>query len=311
MTVKLSRAAGDTILRLLEQPECTIVERTLIDRCGQVATELTVCGAVVPAGTASFVLVADDRGERQVDVDWDAQRNAYCYFDAADGFVEVPASSLQVLRLDLQWWLQWLAEHLELGNAGRPFELVPGRAWDLGDLWMTKQSKVPVLFARRQRSRAAVQTLRTAMEARRGRVGGILLSSTATIDVSAPWPLRFQQHPIARILTTDASRFALERDAITIGYGAKPALPSAGINLSPDNRVLSINGSAMTFRGPEHQSILRKLVDAHAEGIRLRTADVLAGLSSNSFAKAFRKNPNWPQLRDVIRQDNGICWLDV
>lgn len=30
-----------------------------------------------------------------------------------------------------------------------PAEIVPDHAWDLGDLWISRQRKVPVLFARR------------------------------------------------------------------------------------------------------------------------------------------------------------------
>jgi hypothetical protein len=49
----------------------------------------------------------------------------------------------------MHWWLGRLSASLALTNASHPTVIVPDHAWDIGDLWITRQRKIPVLFARR------------------------------------------------------------------------------------------------------------------------------------------------------------------
>ena len=305
--MRLSRAAGDIVLKLLEQPQCTIVERTLLELSEPAGLELRKLGAIVEFSTARSLIVADDRGERSVDVSWNAQTGSYCYFDSADCFVPVPASSLRVLRLEFRWWLAWLAAHLELANSGKPTELVPDQAWDLGDLWVGSRRKVPVVFARRQRKLVDVHALVNALRSRAGRAAGVLLTSTPVTRFEAP--LEYRVRPIALILTPDALRFELDRKSLSAAFDSTEI--EVGIDLSPDNRVLSLHGETFVLRGEKQPAILRKLINAHRQGKRLRTAEVLANHSANSFAKAFRGSPHWPKLKSILRQEGGMCWLEV
>lgn len=272
------------------------------------ASELRKIGAIVEHGTSRFVVIADDRGERSVDVDWSSEARSYCYFDSADGWVAVPASSLRVMRLESGWWLRWLSAHLDLANSGKPTELVAGQVWDLGDLWVSPRQKVPVVFARRQRKLDDFHALATALRSRAGRHTGILLTSTSR---TAPFelPHGFRVFPIAGMLNSDSLHFTLDRKSLTAAYDLQQV--EAGIDLSADNRVLSLHGEMLVFRGQKQPTILRRLINAHRKGTRLRTADVLAGHSANSFAKAFRGNPHWPKLKAILRQQSGMCWLEV
>jgi hypothetical protein len=83
--------------------------------------------------------------------------------------------------------------------------------------------------------------------------------------------------------------------------------------LSDDNAVLTLFNEKLIFRGVIQTLILRQLVDAHSEGRRLKTAEVLrkAGSDVDSIAKAFRKNRHWPALNKIIRQEQGVCWIDL
>jgi hypothetical protein len=309
MSAVLSRAAGDIALRLLEQSQCTIVERTLIEQSEAAAVGLRKMGALVAHSTTRSVIIADERGERSVDVDWDAASSSYRYFDGIDGFVRVPAEALNILRLDLRWWLKWLVSHLELVGGGDPVELMGERAWDIGDLWLDPRRKVPVIFARQQRSLDDVLALNAALQARPGRAGGIVLTSSRATARQLPLPLNFQRHSIAQIVLPNGTHFALDRSTLIAGCNAP--LTIGGISLSSDNRVLTLDREQLTFRGPGQQLILRKLVNAHQAGRRLRTSDVLAGVTANSFAKVFRGSPNWAKLSAVLRQENGMCWLEL
>jgi hypothetical protein len=85
------------------------------------------------------------------------------------------------------------------------------------------------------------------------------------------------------------------------------------VRLSDDNAILILFGKKLIFRGSIQQSILRQLVDAHGGDRQLRTFQVLqkAGSEADSIAKAFRKNPHWPKLERIIRQERGFVWLDL
>jgi hypothetical protein len=86
---------------------------------------------------------------------------------------------------------------------------------------------------------------------------------------------------------------------------------SVQLQLSDDNAVLTLFDEKLIFRGTIQRLILRQLVDAHSEDRRLKTAEVLrkAGTEVDSIAKAFRKNPHWPTLKKIIRQEQGFCWM--
>jgi hypothetical protein len=134
----LSRRGGELLLRLLEQNRPVIAAAALEFR----------------------------------DLAWQAERNAYGYFEASDGHVVLAREVHALFRLALPWWLGWLAASLDLTNSSHPTEIVPARTWDIGDLWITRHRKIPVVFVRRLHLDATLQALREALEKRAGRSGG-------------------------------------------------------------------------------------------------------------------------------------------
>jgi hypothetical protein len=80
-----------------------------------------------------------------------------------------------------------------------------------------------------------------------------------------------------------------------------------------DDAIFNLGGERLIFRGLVQQSILRQLVDAYYNDRELRTSEVLqkAGSEADSIAKAFRNNPHWPKLRQIIHQYQGFVWLDL
>jgi hypothetical protein len=92
-----------------------------------------------------------------------------------------------------------------------------------------------------------------------------------------------------------------------------PKTASIELQLWDDGAILTLSGEKMMFRGTIQRVLLRELIEAHKNGRRLRTADTLrkVGAEVDSIAKLFRKNPHWPQLRKIIRQKLGFCWIDL
>ena len=145
----LTRRGGELLLRILEQVEPVIAAGAMDDLPSHLLSTLLNSGALGRHAASRTMLLADDDGTRFVDLIWYSDRNAYGYFDSADGHVVLTPDAHAVFRINLPWWLRRLASNLDLNNATQPTEILPNSAWDIGDLWITRQRKVPVLFARR------------------------------------------------------------------------------------------------------------------------------------------------------------------
>jgi hypothetical protein len=93
----------------------------------------------------------------------------------------------------------------------------------------------------------------------------------------------------------------------------RPGAPLIQIHLSDDDAILTLLDEKLILRGSIQKSIVRQLVDGHAADRPLRTSQVLSKANSqaDSIAKAFRGNPVWPALKQVLRQQRGFCWLDL
>lgn len=99
----------------------------------------------------------------------------------------------------------------------------------------------------------------------------------------------------------------LEQD----GNASAPRTPV--VSLAEDDSVLTINGAELVFTGEIQQSILRKLVDALGDGVRLRAGDVLkdSGSNADTIPKAFNGSPNWEKLKEILRFERGRCWIEA
>jgi len=111
----------------------------------------------------------------------------------------------------------------------------------------------------------------------------------------------------------------VEQSAFPTNISPKPPVIAGGrtatteLQLSDDDAVLILFGEKLIFRGVIQRSLLRQLVDAHGGDRRLRTDTLLrkAGTQVDSIAKVFRKNEHWPKLKKIIRQKQGLTWIDL
>ena len=220
-----------------------------------------------------------------------------------------------LFRVALPWWLAWLAASLALTNSGQPTELVPASAWDIGDLWITRQRNIPVLYVRRLHRDATLKTLREALQKRAGRSGGLILTSSRN-------PLRqdvadrsFVVVPITEVMTNDSQVFAIDRTLLLSPYLATSSktLPAKPLYLSPDGRRLTINGTVtLDFVSSVQIAIIRRLVDGHQDGKRWRARELLdhAGSGVATLARAFG-GKKWKQLKPYLTSRNGLWGFDL
>jgi hypothetical protein len=260
------------------------------------------------------VLTAGDDGPTFRDLAWQADQNAYGYFDASDGSVVLAPESQMLFRVALPWWLAWLAASLALTNSGQPTELVPTSAWDIGDLWITRQRKVPILFARRLSREAPFGALQAVLAKRRGRSGGLILTSSRCplrISIEDP-PYRIV--PIFDVLTNDNDEFAMDRSLAMSPYF--PTVKGSGVTvpiyLSPDGRTLVINGSIKVYFKSERQiAIIQRLVAGHGDGKRFRISELRGAKSGvTTLARAFG-GKKWKQLKPFLTTQNGLWGFDL
>jgi hypothetical protein len=205
-THNLFRRGGELLLRVLEQSEPIIVAVAIEELPSGVATALLATCALERCAARRTALIADDDGPRFVDLVWYPDRNAYGYFNSADRHVVLAPDSQAVYRVNLAWWLRKLASCLGLDKATHPTEIVPDHTWDIGDLWITRQRKIPVLFARRLDLNATFEALRAALAKRAGRSGGLILTSSRNPLRTIVEDQSYRVTPIFDVLTNELAR---------------------------------------------------------------------------------------------------------
>ena len=308
----MSRCAGDFVLRLLELKDPVIGGDNFATLDAAIRQQLLASGALFAGPLIRSITLFDEDCPRDVDLEWLPERGAYGYFSPA-GYVVPDPASLQTYRLDIRWWLGLLSRELDLVGAGKPFELVEGHAWDIGDIWVSRSSKAPVLFARRLVQSTVAEQVVAAIRERGGRTGGLILTSSKRPPGLATWPHRFEAKTIYALMSSSSEVFSIDRDLLLARFDGSAKIASKErVHLSPDCRTLTIDAHEMTFRGIQ-QRIVRLLVEAHQAKTRLSTKDLLskAGSRCPDLEKAFNNNRHWPTLRSFIRLEQGQCWINL
>jgi hypothetical protein len=304
----LSRAAGDLLQQALELTDCVMLRAYVDDVEPGLADQLLRIAAFKPSGYVRWIR---EQNDLSVDIhELDSLTGGLSYFAGTDGYRKASHDELSLVQLDLDWWVNWLATNLSL--VGKPVEIVPRLAWDLGDLWITSKRRAPILFARRLRIEDVAGAVRNALRARMGRSGGYLLTSGNASDAEMiDWPGGHYVTRLSAVMSSSTANFELDIDLVKSPFvgSESPALSAVPIHLSPDGMVLTVHGDDLFFRGEKQIEIIKKLMQT-LNGKPQRTRDVLSGSSADSLAKAFRGSPSWPKLKSIIRQRNGACWLE-
>jgi hypothetical protein len=204
---------------------------------------------------------------------------------------------------------------LDLGDRVRPTAIVAGLVWDLGDLWVSRKHKVPLIFARRLYLDAIVQELRTALDRRSGRSGGIILTSARRPRLLATSHILFNVVSIWDVLGNDARAFTIDRALLLSPFTgtASPVASLRPLDLSPDGRRLIINGTVeVTFRSEKQIRLIRQLVGNHAKNERWPASKLLAqaGIEQNTLQRAFGAK-KWTILRSCLTSREGLWGFDL
>jgi hypothetical protein len=311
----ISRRGGELLLRVLEQDEPVITAAATHDLPSDLLSTLLNSGALERHTASRTVLVADDDSTRFVDLVWYADRKAYGYFDASDGHVILAPDAHAVFRVNLPSWLRRLVAYLDLNNATQPTEIVPNQAWDIGNLWITRRRKVPVVFARRLCFDGQFEALRIALTKRRGRGGGLILTSSRNPRRSSIEDPPYLVVSIEDALTNDADHFAIDRALVVSPYVSPRSDHDVTepIYLSPDGRKLVINGdTTIDFKSEVHIAIIRRLVTGYREGKRFRASELLDEAKSGVTAlrRAFGAK-KWSLLEPYLKSKDGLWAFDL
>ena len=312
--VPLSRHGGELLLRVLEQRKSSIAASVLQDSSPDLLAELVRIGALQQGSVARAVIVQNDDEPAFRELIWQDDLNAYGYFDAADGRLVVAHEALPLYGVSLPWWLAWLADTLDLTNAGRATELVPGFAWDIGDLWVSPQRKVPILFARRLYHSETFAALRETLRQRSGRSGGLILNSGRT-PTSDALIQNFIVVPISKVLTNGARMFSIDRSLLLSPFvAARTApIPTEPLYLSPDGKLLIINGVVkINFKSNIHIKLIRQLIDGYREGKRWRASELLdrSGSGVTTLQRGFGRQ-KWKKLEPYLTSQDGLWGFDI
>ena len=228
--------------------------------------------------------------------------------------VEGAAADVGTYRISFARLLGMLSRALDVVAPRGPTELLAEHAWDLGDLWISRSRKAPLLFARRLHIASTVEQLRAVLQHRAGRPAGMVLTSTASPLSVGKWPAAHQVVPLAKLLSPVGQMFGLDAQLLKNIYAGRCLDDSSigPVHLSPDGCFLRIRDSEFLFKGQVQIGIIRELVKGFTDDKRLRTKEVLekAGSQADTLAKAFRGYPDWKRLRAHIKQQRGLCWLE-
>jgi hypothetical protein len=296
------------LLEVLELAEPQITGRSLRRNLGAGADALIRSGILTPV--APETPLPDPRWHDSNDLACESGWDAPPVGQAG----EAVAADVGAYRICFARLLDMLSRALDLVAPRGPTELLADHAWDLGDLWVSRSRKAPILFARRLHIASTVEQLRAVLQHRAGRSGGMILTSTASPLSVAEWPAAHQVVPLVKLLSPIGRTLGLDARLLRDIYAGR-CIDSANIGpvyLAPDGRVLRIGDSKYLFKGEVQIEIIRQLVKGFTRDERLRTKEVLenAGSQADTLAKAFRGYPGWKRLKVHIKQQRGFCWLE-
>ena len=84
-------------------------------------------GAIKPDGFEAVAASQADHDDAIVSLTWSSELGGYAYFSPAVGLVRIDDDRLRRFKLDILWFLQWIASHLGFGAGARQVCLIPDR----------------------------------------------------------------------------------------------------------------------------------------------------------------------------------------
>lgn len=304
----LSAAALEVLLSVVETPEAVISGAVLADYFDEAAPPLFQAGLLKPHDQEAATASLADHDDVPVTVTQSPSKGGLGYFSPTAGWVSVANDRLTRFRIDFPVLLSRLMVQADVSSRGGPVALVPNLLWEIGDVRLGRRTeRVSIWFGRRLHDPAVWQQIANAATVRPAARMRVLLTSTSSdrLPSSLPGHLLVSvrdvlDHSAGMVVHPDILAARLD--------GSHRPNVEAAIDLSPDGRRLTINGTAtIDFRSDIHIGIIRKLVAGHQEGRRFSVQELLTegGSGSTGLRRAFGTK-KWAMLEPYLKSRNGL-----
>lgn len=306
--------ALELLLSVIETPEAVISGAVLGDYYGATSSVLTEAGLLKPDGHEMVSVSQANHDDAPVTVSWSPDGSRLGYFSPAAGWVTVPDERINRFRADFPAVIARLMLQAEWTSRTGPVSLIPDLLWEIGDVRLGRRTqRVPIWFGRRFHDLAVWRQVRDAAKLRPASHLRVLLTSTPSH--------RLPEESLPGHLVVGV------RDVIdfSIGLSVHPEILAsrldgshrpnveAAIDLSPDGKKLSINGTVIIdFKSDIQIAIIRKLVDGHKDGKRFTVQDLLTegGSGSTGLRRAFGTK-KWAMLAPYLKSHNGLWGFEL
>lgn len=174
---------------------------------------LTKLGAIEPGPRPSTVTCRACDADHSEVIEYDADRRCYIYFCPEAGFVAVDDADLITLRFRPDWLLDWLVKGIPIISSFRRPPLAQGRVWHLGDA-ACGDALVPVIFARRVSSQAALDLLVSALRPVHPAGKGLVVTTSAHVARQVQLPNGFEFLDLGDISRLVGDRLIVDRTSL-------------------------------------------------------------------------------------------------
>lgn len=315
-TARLSHAAVDLLLTIIETPSMAISGAALDGYHAGAGAELVAVGALEADGFEPVAVSQADHDDAVVSLAWDGDARRHAYFSPAAGMVAVDDHALRRLRVRPSWLLDWLAREFGYAGAVRPVDLVPDRLWDLGDLWLgerkAEKRRTAIYVARRLGEPGAMRRMREALQSRAGRPPGVILASSL-VEVAEDFAGTAMAPvlPIIQCAKAGVSEFHLDASIVyTAAHGLRSVRPRSPVQVDAEFRVVRVGDREFRFRGDKQRQVVEYLYGAWERGEgRVSVALMITDLDfpeTTRLRDLFKGHRDW---KDLIGYEGGACWL--
>jgi hypothetical protein len=303
------------LLSIVETPGLAISANAL-DEFHQAGPALVTAGAIKPDGFEPVAVSHADHDDAIVRVTWSTELSGYAYFNPSAGLVRIDDDRLRRYRLDISWFLEWIAGHLSLGIGCPPVCVIPNRLWTLGNVWLgaTKRTRrrTAIYVARRLTEPETVTQLGAVVRLRSTKPGMVILTTTddlhlaRTVSADACAVL-----PLKTCARAGIENFELDSAVIySAAYGFRASRTNLPVQADAGFRIVRVGDREFQFYGDKQRQVVNFLYNRwqNREG-PISTAVMFEELeweNTRRLRDLFKGHADWQEL---IGYKNGTCWL--
>lgn len=306
--------ALELLLSVIETPEAVVSGAVLGDYYAASSTVLTEAGLLKPDGHEAVSVSQANHDDVPVTVSWCPDGGGMGYFSPTAGWVTVPDERIGRFRVDFPAVIARLMLLAEWSSRMGPMPLIPDLLWEIGDVRLGRRTqRVPIWFGRRLHDPSVWRQVVNVAKSRPAPRLRVLLTSTPIHrlpEEALPGHLVIGVRDVIDFSTG----LSVHPDILAARLdGSHRPNVEAAIDLSPDGRRLTINGTVtIDFKSDIHIGIIRKLVSGHQEGKRFSVQELLTegGSGSTGLRRAFGTK-KWEMLEPYLKSRNGLWGFEL